>query len=420
MHFRNHLGQCMLQVANGWLCDPDFFNSWDIFWVTHTRPTHRSFFAPLVCPCTQPSPPPPLEFEKFPPRGTCPVPWRRLQPRAGISAVCLRCAGGRLQVLLGCRWSRSWTFDGRQHDAAELTLKFLRGIGLFGGRWEARYMDAAGLQTPHCGAMPLLIEVTQQECTLQAFYAVGSFRRSCTGSRMPRRCSSCNSGDTAMASSFTLGYKSKIRSQCLSSRLGFKLSGITASLSRQQRFHADDNVPAVWSEWGVERERCAHLVRLVRARVPGGLDGGFAGSRKWCAFRCVTVGTMAFLPMGKWRWKERRSGSSTRVTGNRGWLRRLRRRCFRKDQHKRKSARTGEPVHGKGGVDGRGKGNTGGGDQLDGRRGHSHKRFAQLRSAGFGRVREMAMGMAMGNGGAAGLMAMGIEATSARLLLGVA
>ena len=398
-----------------------------IYFGSHTRPTHRSFFAPLVCPCTQPSPPP-LNLRSSPLAGHAPCHGvgSSLGPAFPLCrfALCRRAAGSRglplvsqlpLRAIL-----RDWTFDGRQHDAAELTLKFLRGIGLFGGRWEARYMDAAGLQTPHCGAMPLLIEVTQQECTLQAFNAVGSFRRSCTGSRMPRRCSSCNSGDTAMASSFTLGYKSKIRSQCLSSRLGFKLSGITASLSRQQRFHADDNVPAVWSEWGVERERCAHLVRLVRARVPGGLDGGFAGSRRWCAFRCVTVGTMAFLPMGKWRWKERRSGSSTRVTGNRGWLRRLRRRCFRKDQHKRKSARTGEPVHGKGGVDGRGKGNTGGGDQLDGRRGHSHKRFAQLRSAGFGRVREMAMGMAMGNGGAAGLMAMGIEATSARLLLGVA
>ncbi|CAE7769366.1 unnamed protein product, partial [Symbiodinium necroappetens] len=82
-------------------------------------------------------------------------------------ALCRRAAAGSPGLPLVSQLPlrailRDWTFDGWQHDAAELTLKFLRGIGLFGGRWEARYMDAAGLQTPHCGAMPLLIEVTQQ------------------------------------------------------------------------------------------------------------------------------------------------------------------------------------------------------------------------------------------------------------------
>ncbi|OLQ05087.1 hypothetical protein AK812_SmicGene11830 [Symbiodinium microadriaticum] len=180
-------------------------------------------------------------------------------PASGRHFRCagLRCAGG-LQVLVGCRW---------QHDAAELTLKFLRGIGLFGGRWEA-FMH--GLTD----APEMLV--------LQ----LGRYRD------------------------------------------GLKL---------HTRIQIEDTFAVV--------------------RLPlrdGGHNGLFAD------------GEMAVEGAEKWQFYKR--------------------------------------------VDGRGKGNTGGGDQLDGRRGHSHKRFAQLRSAGFGRVREMAMGMAMGNGGAAGLMAMGIEA----------
>ena len=55
---------------------------------------------------------------------------------------------------------REWHFDGRQHDASEFALAFLRGLGLTFGRWEARTAEADGVaeyEVPQEGAQPVII-----------------------------------------------------------------------------------------------------------------------------------------------------------------------------------------------------------------------------------------------------------------------
>ena len=63
---------------------------------------------------------------------------------------------------------RRWTFDTRQHDAAEFTATLLDGLALSHVHWEARYPDEEGMQILHTGGAPISLRLRPTSCTLQA------------------------------------------------------------------------------------------------------------------------------------------------------------------------------------------------------------------------------------------------------------
>ena len=63
---------------------------------------------------------------------------------------------------------RAWTFDHRQHDAAEFTHKLLCGLGLGDPVWEARFEDLEGVHTPHAGGGPITLQMPEENGALQA------------------------------------------------------------------------------------------------------------------------------------------------------------------------------------------------------------------------------------------------------------
>ncbi|CAE7194789.1 Pol [Symbiodinium sp. CCMP2592] len=62
---------------------------------------------------------------------------------------------------------RDWTFDRRQHDAAEFTHKLLRGLGLGAHVWDARFEDLEGVHTPLSGGSPITMCIPHEDCDLQ-------------------------------------------------------------------------------------------------------------------------------------------------------------------------------------------------------------------------------------------------------------
>ena len=62
---------------------------------------------------------------------------------------------------------RTWTFDRRQHDAAEFTAALLHGLGLSLAQWEARYPDQEGVQVLHTGGAPVSLRMRATSCGLQ-------------------------------------------------------------------------------------------------------------------------------------------------------------------------------------------------------------------------------------------------------------
>ena len=63
---------------------------------------------------------------------------------------------------------RRWTFDNRQHDAAEFTTILLEGLALSHVLWEARYPDEDGMQILHTGGAPISLRMRSSSCSLQA------------------------------------------------------------------------------------------------------------------------------------------------------------------------------------------------------------------------------------------------------------
>ena len=62
---------------------------------------------------------------------------------------------------------RHWTFDRRQHDAAEFTAALLHGLDLGLAQWEAPYPDRKGVQVLHTGGAPVSLCMRLTSCGLQ-------------------------------------------------------------------------------------------------------------------------------------------------------------------------------------------------------------------------------------------------------------
>ncbi|CAE7444594.1 unnamed protein product, partial [Symbiodinium microadriaticum] len=60
-----------------------------------------------------------------------------------------------------------WTFDRRQHDAAEFTAALLHGLDLGLAQWEARYPDHEGVRVLHTGGAPVSLRTRVTSCGLQ-------------------------------------------------------------------------------------------------------------------------------------------------------------------------------------------------------------------------------------------------------------
>ena len=94
---------------------------------------------------------------------------RALQSLRGVCQGSVRRGG---QVVLSAQLIvrsilRTWTFDRRQHDAAEFTAALLYGLGLSLAQWEARYPDHEGVQVLHTGGAPVSLRMRATSCGLQ-------------------------------------------------------------------------------------------------------------------------------------------------------------------------------------------------------------------------------------------------------------
>ena len=94
---------------------------------------------------------------------------RAMQSLRGVCQGSVRRGG---QVVLSAQLIvrsvlRNWTFDRRQHDAAEFTAALLYGLGLSLAQWEARYPDQEGVQVLHTGGAPVSLRMRANSCGLQ-------------------------------------------------------------------------------------------------------------------------------------------------------------------------------------------------------------------------------------------------------------
>ncbi|CAE7427449.1 L96 [Symbiodinium sp. CCMP2592] len=62
---------------------------------------------------------------------------------------------------------RQWSFDDRQHDAAEFTLVLLSSLGLSMPAWEARFDTPEGTRVRHAGGAPIALTLRSEACSLQ-------------------------------------------------------------------------------------------------------------------------------------------------------------------------------------------------------------------------------------------------------------
>ena len=91
---------------------------------------------------------------------------RAFQSLRGVCQGSVR-RGGQLVLVAQLIVRSIWTFDRRQHDAAEFTAALLHGLDLGLAQWEARYPDHEGVRVLHTGGAPVSLRTRVTSCGLQ-------------------------------------------------------------------------------------------------------------------------------------------------------------------------------------------------------------------------------------------------------------
>jgi len=91
----------------------------------------------------------------------------------GVRRLCQVAVDGSRSLMLSSQLQvravlRDWTFDDRQHDAAEFASVLFRGLGLVFGRWEGRLPNDSEDARAHLrGLHPIMVPLAQEACSLQ-------------------------------------------------------------------------------------------------------------------------------------------------------------------------------------------------------------------------------------------------------------
>ena len=202
------------------------------------------------------------------------------------SAVRRDCAIALPSQLIVRSLLRNWTFDRRQHDAAELTQVLLDGLGLGYSVWEARYVDVNSVRTAHQGGCPIILPMIPQAVTLQQLINAWSARGyvhallpqdTAVVVQIERNVGAVKNVACVQLSAvlwlpvFTEGTDVEWKAYQVSSIVEHHGPAVHAGHYRallktpQGWLHADDGVKAVPTAWSHERETLIYLVWLIPA-----------------------------------------------------------------------------------------------------------------------------------------------------------
>ena len=184
---------------------------------------------------------------------------------------------------------RAWTFDHRQHDAAEFTHKLLCGLGLGDPVWEARFEDLEGVHTPHAGGGPITLHMPEENCALQAIINkwsaqgyVHALTRQDTGvalqlarnARAIKNVARVSIEAITLLPLFTCGTNVEWRAFQVRSIVEHHGPDVASGHYRAVLktpdgwAHTDDGHASVPVLWSCERESLMYLVWLVPAQLP--------------------------------------------------------------------------------------------------------------------------------------------------------